>query len=76
MSKYDLGYTIYGTLAFFGIVVPSVVAYTLDKDAPFPTFFRTVAFLQRRLHWVATIVVAGLAVLAFHLALYPWPDLP
>jgi hypothetical protein len=25
---------------------------------------------------VATLVVAGLAVLVFHLALYPWPDLP
>lgn len=35
-----------------------------------------IAFLQRRLHWVATVVVAGLAVLVFHLALYPWPDLP
>jgi hypothetical protein len=76
VDKYALGYAIYGTLGFFGVVVPSALAYALDKDAPFPTFFRTVAFLQRRLHWVAAIVVGGLAVLVFHLALYPWPDLP
>jgi hypothetical protein len=76
VTKYDLGYVIYGCLGFFGVVVPSAVAYALDKDAPFPTFFWTVARLQRRAHWVATLVVAGLAVLVFHLALYPWPDLP
>ncbi len=76
MDKYDVGYVIYGLLAVFGVIVPSVVAYALGKDAPFPTFFRTIAYLQRRLHWAATIIVGGLAVLVFHLALYPWPDLP
>jgi hypothetical protein len=75
MTKLQLGYAIYGTLFVLGVVVPSVLAYAFGRDVPFPTLFRTVALLRRRAHWVAVVIVAGLTVLAVHLALYPWPDI-
>jgi hypothetical protein len=76
VTKLQLGYVIYGVLALVGVVVPSVLAYFFRQDVPFPTLFRTVALLRRRARWVAVVIVAGLTVLAVHLALYPWPDVP
>jgi hypothetical protein len=75
VSKYELGYTIYGTLAVFGIVVPSILAVGFNRLVPFPTLFFTIDRLRHRLHWVALILVAGLAILTIHLAFYPWPDI-
>jgi hypothetical protein len=74
-TKWILGYVIYGLIGLFCILLPSVVAYTAGKDVPFQTLFRTLADLQRRAHYVALVVVAGLAVLLVHLAFYPWPDI-
>ena len=74
-NKYEVGYTIYGLFLVFGIVVPSVLAYFAGKIVSFPGLIYTVRKLERRLHWVAVVVVAGLAILLVHLALYPWPDL-
>jgi hypothetical protein len=74
-SKIQLGYIIYGVLAVFGIVVPSVLAFVLNKDARFPTLFFTLDRLRRRFHAAALILVSGLAILVVHLAFYPWPDI-
>ncbi len=74
-SKIQLGYVIYGVLAVFGIVVPSVLAFVLNKDVRFPTLFFTLDRLRRRLHAAALILVTGLAILVVHLAFYPWPDI-
>jgi hypothetical protein len=74
-SKYQLGYVIYGVLAFFGIVLPSVLAFSTNRLVEFPTLFFTIARLRHRLHAVAVIIVAGLTILAVHLAFYPWPDI-
>src|SRR6266550_2423334 len=74
-DKYEVGYTIYGLFLFFGIVVPSALAYFGGRIVSFPGLIFTVRKLERRLHWVAVLVVAGLAILLVHLALYPWPDL-
>ena len=74
-DKYEVGYTIYGLFLFFGIVVPSALAYFAGRIVSFPGLIFTVRKLERRLHWVAVMVVAGLAILLVHLALYPWPDL-
>jgi hypothetical protein len=74
-DKYEVGYTIYGLLLCFGIVVPTALAYFGGRIVSFPGLIFTVRKLERRLHWVAVIVVAGLAILLVHLALYPWPDL-
>jgi hypothetical protein len=76
MSKYQIGYIIYGLIAVVFVIGPSVAASVAGKEAPFPTLFRTVAYLERRQHWVALLILAGLAVLAVHLAMYPWPDIP
>ena len=74
-DKYEVGYTIYGLFLCFGIVVPSALAYFGGRIVSFPGLIFTVRKLERRLHWVAVLVVAGLAILLVHLALYPWPDL-
>jgi hypothetical protein len=74
-GKYDVGYTVYGSLLVFGIVVPTALAYFGGRIVSFPGLLFTVRKLERRLHWVAVMIVAGLAVLLVHLALYPWPDL-
>src|SRR6185437_4753236 len=42
---------------------------------PFPPLLFTIKKLRGRLHWLAALIVGGLAVLSIHLAFYPWPDL-
>jgi hypothetical protein len=74
-SKFQLGYVIYGVLAVFGIVIPSVLAWVLNKEVRFPTLFFTLDRLRRRFHAAALILVTGLAILVVHLAFYPWPDI-
>jgi hypothetical protein len=74
-DKYVLGYAIYGSLAIYGMLVPSLLVLFFRKDVQFPTLFVTFRHLRSRLPWVATIVAAGLAILVIHLALYPWPDI-
>jgi hypothetical protein len=74
-NKYEVGYTIWGLFLCFGILVPTVLAYFGGMIVSFPGLIFTVRKLERRLHWVAVLVVAGLAILLVHLALYPWPDL-
>lgn len=73
-NKWILGYVIYGLLAVFCVIIPSVLANLPMPDAPFAGVFPTLADLQRRLHFVGMIILAGLVVLLIHLALYPWPD--
>jgi hypothetical protein len=70
----ELGYAIYGTLALFGIVVPSALAYWWNRVLAIPTLFATLAYLRARAPWVAALVAALLVVLLLHLALYPWPN--
>jgi len=65
----------YLLLLFFGILVPTGLAYFGGRIVSFPGLIFTVRKLERRLHWIAVVIVAGLAVLLVHLALYPWPDL-
>jgi len=74
-SKNAVGFAIYGTLAV-GALAPSVLAYLGAKVIDVPTLFATVAYLEKRAHWVAALAVALLVVLLFHLALYPWPNYP
>jgi hypothetical protein len=74
-DKYEVGYTIYGLFLVFGIIVPGALAYFAGRIVSFPGLIYTVRKLERRLHWLAAVVVAGLAILLVHLALYPWPDL-
>jgi hypothetical protein len=74
-SKFQLGYVIYGVLGFFGIVLPSILAFAANRLVGFPSLFFTLEKLRHRLHAVAVIVVAGLTILAVHLAFYPWPDI-
>jgi hypothetical protein len=74
-NKLVVGYWIYGTLAVLGIILPSVLVAVFKRDVQFPTLFFTVARLRERFHWTATLLVASLAILGVHLALYPWPDI-
>jgi hypothetical protein len=73
-DKNQVGYAIYGALAVFGIAIPSALAYFWHRVLSIPTLFATVALLDARHRSVATLAVALLVALAFHLALYPWPN--
>jgi hypothetical protein len=58
-GKFFLGYVLYGLIAVVWIVVPSVLTFWFAKDVAFPTLFRTIAYLERRLHFVAVILPSG-----------------
>jgi len=74
-NKWWTGYVLYSLIGILGIVIPNALAYWRRKDVPFTTLFFTLRSLERRLHAVAIVMAAGLAVLLIHLAIYPWPDL-
>ena len=78
-SRFVLGYVMYGLIGFFFLFVPAVFGWMLAHffaiQIPFPTLFRSVADLEKRVPAVALVVVAGLVILLIHLALYPWPDI-
>ncbi len=70
-----LGYVLYGLIALVWIIVPSGLAFWFAKDVAFPTVFRTIDYLERRLHFVAVLLLVGFVILLIHLALYPWPNI-
>jgi len=74
-GQYWRGYVIYGLIAVFFAIIPNAVAYFRGREFPFTTLFATVNSLERTRNFVTMIIMAGLAVLTFHLALYPWPDI-
>ena len=41
VTKFELGYTIYGTLGVFGILVPSILSVGFNRLVRFPTLFFT-----------------------------------
>jgi hypothetical protein len=68
-------YVMWGLIAFFVLVLPSIFAWRFAAYVPFPTLFRTVGNLQGRVQMVGTAVVAFVVILGIHLALYPWPNI-
>jgi hypothetical protein len=76
-GDFFLGYVLYGLIAMFTFIIPSIVAFWWRRDVAFPTLFATVANLEHRrwCHFIAVLVVAGLVILVFHLGLYPWPNI-
>jgi hypothetical protein len=74
-DMWHLAYVLYGSIGMFWIAIPSAAAYLFGRDVPFPTLFRTIADLERRVHRFALFVAAALVVLLLHLAFYPWPDI-
>jgi hypothetical protein len=75
-SMYVLGYVIYGLFAIFFVAIPNVLAFWFGRDVAFPTFFRTIANLERRWRLAAVAIVAALTILLFHLVFFPWPNIP
>jgi hypothetical protein len=75
-TRWVLGYVIYGLIAMFCVIVPSILAYFFAREVPFPTLARTVADLDNRVHAIGLVILAGLTILLIHLALYPWPAVP
>ena len=73
-DKNEVGYAIYVTLAVFGIVIPSGLAYWWHRVLAIPTLFATLALLQASHRWMGAFVAGLLVTLLFHLALYPWPN--
>jgi hypothetical protein len=76
-EKIHRGYLIYATLALFGIIIPFALAlpWRGEHRVAFPNLFFTFTAFRERFRPAASIVVALLAILVLHLALYPWPDL-
>jgi hypothetical protein len=74
-DEFAVGRTLYGLTALWWVIVPNVLAWPkhFALDVPFPTLFETVRSLERRLRFLALVVVAGLVMLLIHLVLYPWP---
>jgi hypothetical protein len=73
-DKFLLGEVLYASIAFFGLVVPGIIALVFRQDVPFPTLFWTIQKLEDRLRALAIVIAAGITVLLIHLALYPWPS--
>ena len=74
-EKLVLGYSIYGSLLVFGVVIPSLLVRFAHRDARFPSIWIPVAVLRDRFPVTPYLLVGGLAILIIHLALYPWPDI-
>lgn len=74
-EKFHLGYAIYGSFAMVGILIPLFLVWRRSNRVVFPSVFYTFRKLRERFRWVAMAVIAGLAILVLHLALYPWPNL-
>jgi hypothetical protein len=76
-GEFAVGRTLYGLTVLFWVLIPSALAWPkrFAIDVPFPTMFETVRDLERRLRVLALVVAAGLATLAIHLVLYPWPSI-
>lgn len=78
-ERIQRGYVIWGALAVYAVLLPSFLTLVLRKEAQFPTLFATFRTL-RGVHpsvaaFLGAALSAGLAILIFHLALYPWPDI-
>lgn len=75
MTKQELGYVVWGSLVAL-LVATELMAWLGKTWLRLPGIARTAADLQARRPWAATLILAGMAVLAVHLVFYPWPDLP
>jgi hypothetical protein len=75
VTKQDFGYIVWGALGAI-VVVTEVMAKIGSTWLRLPSIAATAADLQARFPWAATVILAGMAVLAVHLVFYPWPDLP
>jgi hypothetical protein len=73
-DKYLLGEVLYASIAFFGLIIPGIIALIFRHDVPFPTLFWTIQKLEDRLRPLAIVIAAGITILLIHLALYPWPS--
>jgi hypothetical protein len=68
------GYVIYGLIAIFLVIIPSVLAYWFAREVPWPTLLTTIVNLERRWRPAAAVILAALVILLLHLVLPPWPD--
>lgn len=76
-EKIHRGYLIYGTLAVFGLAIPFALAlpWPSRHHVAFPNLFYTFSDFRGRFPPASGVILALLAILVLHLALYPWPDL-
>ena len=71
-SKFVGAYWVYGVFIAAGIVLPSAYAAVTEKET---TLFGAIRSLEWVLPWGSYALIAGMTVLAFHLAIYPWPNI-
>jgi hypothetical protein len=62
------GYLVWGPIALFIAVseILAAVSRHLKNAIPWPTISTTVGHLEREHHWIAVVVVAVIAVVAYH----------
>jgi hypothetical protein len=46
VPNYHVAYFLYGSIAFFWLLLPSIAGFVKGKDAEFPSLFRTIANLE------------------------------
>lgn len=73
MSEQDIGYIVWGALGAI-VIATEITAKVGSGWLRLPSIAATAADLQARWPWLATVILAGMAVLAVHLVFYPWPD--
>jgi hypothetical protein len=75
MTKLEWGYVVWVVVGVVFVAVPELLASLGKRVTPWPTISETAGNLERRAHWVALLLLAGLVVLTVHIVFYPWPDL-
>jgi hypothetical protein len=72
-AKEKIGYLVWGPIALvIGVTeILAALSKTLQNAIPWPTISSTVGHLESRHHWVSVVVVATIAMVAFHAVAYP-----
>lgn len=72
-AKEKIGYLVWGPIGLvIGVTeILAALSKSLQNAIPWPTISSTVGHLEARHHWVSVVVVATIAMVAFHAVAYP-----
>jgi hypothetical protein len=72
-AKERVGYLVWGPIALvIGVTeILAALSKSMKNAIPWPTISSTIGHLEARHHWVSVVVVATIAMVAFHAVAYP-----